>query len=196
MYNEGDITRPGDLFDPRSGRFSQLVRKMTYLISRPAIPDIMAEETVVLTPLLKVVSNPLFEQFVFCFAFVYFMHVCVCLPCSFVIKIDQHLFHKHGHPTILLEFISNLQWRMVPCQYSYTLCIQQKHLRSLRNLAFVWYLSIWITQTLLTLINLYSRDLMSNNGFYPYKFWDRKPNIILRYYTPKSLVNNWICYLL
>ncbi|XP_058738426.1 uncharacterized protein LOC131610484 [Vicia villosa] len=53
MYNEGDITRPGDLFDPRSGRFSQLVRKMTYLISRPAIPDIMAEETVVLTPLLK-----------------------------------------------------------------------------------------------------------------------------------------------
>lgn len=55
MYRRctGDITRPGDLVDPRSGRFSQLVRKVTNLITRPATPDIMAEESVILTPLLK-----------------------------------------------------------------------------------------------------------------------------------------------
>lgn len=53
MYNEGDITRRGDLVDPTSGRFSQLVRKMTNLIIRPATPDIMAEESVVLIPMLK-----------------------------------------------------------------------------------------------------------------------------------------------
>lgn len=55
MYNEGDITRPGDLVDPTTGRFSQLVRKVTSLISRPATPDIAAEESVILTAMLKVV---------------------------------------------------------------------------------------------------------------------------------------------
>ncbi|XP_012569474.1 uncharacterized protein [Cicer arietinum] len=53
MYNEGDITRPGDLVDPTTGRFSQLVRKVTSLISRPATPDIAAEESVILTAMLK-----------------------------------------------------------------------------------------------------------------------------------------------
>jgi len=84
MYNEGDITRPGDLVDPTSGRFSQLVRKMTNLLIRPATPDIMAEESVVLIPMLKVASNPFISRaslllfcFVFCFPFVYFMHACL-----------------------------------------------------------------------------------------------------------------------
>lgn len=84
MYNEGDITRTGDLVDPMSGRFSQLVRKMTNLIIRPATPDIMAEESVVLIPMLKVVSNPfisrafllLFFAFLY-FILFYFMHMCL-----------------------------------------------------------------------------------------------------------------------
>lgn len=92
MYNEGDITRRGDLVDPTSGRFSQLVRKMTNLIIRPATPDIMAEESVVLIPMLKVVSNPFISRpflllFLFCFLLSFCLfYACVFgLPCAFVI---------------------------------------------------------------------------------------------------------------
>ncbi|XP_061366279.1 uncharacterized protein LOC133309513 [Gastrolobium bilobum] len=53
MYNEGDITRTVDLVDPTAGRFSQLFRKVSNLITRPATPDIMAEECVIVTTLLK-----------------------------------------------------------------------------------------------------------------------------------------------
>lgn len=53
MYNEGDITRTVDLPDPTSGRFSQLVRRVSNLITRPATPDIMAEQCVIVTALLK-----------------------------------------------------------------------------------------------------------------------------------------------
>ncbi|KAK7337603.1 hypothetical protein VNO77_18186 [Canavalia gladiata] len=53
MYNEGDITRTADLVDPTSGRFSQLVRKVSNLITRSATPDIMAESSVIVTALLK-----------------------------------------------------------------------------------------------------------------------------------------------
>ncbi|XP_027351715.1 charged multivesicular body protein 7 isoform X1 [Abrus precatorius] len=53
MYNEGDITRTVDLMDPTSGRFSQLVRKVSNLITRSATPDIMAEECIIVTSLLK-----------------------------------------------------------------------------------------------------------------------------------------------
>lgn len=55
MYNEGDITRTVDLPDPTSGRFSQLVRRVSNLIARPATPDIMAEQCVIVTALLKVI---------------------------------------------------------------------------------------------------------------------------------------------
>jgi len=54
MYNEGDIIRTVDLGDPSSGRFSQLVRRVSNLITRPATPDIMAEQRVVVTAMLKV----------------------------------------------------------------------------------------------------------------------------------------------
>ncbi|ESW35248.1 hypothetical protein PHAVU_001G218900 [Phaseolus vulgaris] len=53
MYNEGDITRTVDLGDPSSGRLSQLVRRVSNLITRPAAPDIMAEQRVVVTAMLK-----------------------------------------------------------------------------------------------------------------------------------------------
>jgi len=56
MYNEGDITRMVDLGDPSSGRLSQLVRRVSNLITRPAAPDIMAEQRVVVTAMLKVIS--------------------------------------------------------------------------------------------------------------------------------------------
>jgi len=80
MYNEGDITRPGDLVDPTSGRFSQLVRKMTNLIIRPATPDIMAEESVVLIPMLKVVSNPFISRtFLLLFLFCFLLYFCLLL---------------------------------------------------------------------------------------------------------------------
>nr|AFK38291.1 unknown [Lotus japonicus] len=54
MYNEGDIMRTLDLVDPRSGRVSQLFRKVSSLITRSATPpDIVAEEFVVVTAVLK-----------------------------------------------------------------------------------------------------------------------------------------------
>ena len=53
MYNEGDITRTVDLEDPTSGRFSQLVRRVGNLITRPPTPDIMAEQCVIVTAMLK-----------------------------------------------------------------------------------------------------------------------------------------------
>ncbi|KAK7284504.1 hypothetical protein RJT34_19250 [Clitoria ternatea] len=53
MYNEGDITRTVDLADPTSGRFYQLVRKLSNLITRPATLDIMAQESVIVTAMLK-----------------------------------------------------------------------------------------------------------------------------------------------
>ncbi|KAG2406465.1 uncharacterized protein HKW66_Vig0057210 [Vigna angularis] len=53
MYNEGDITRTVDLADPSSGRFSQLVRRVSNLITRPATPDFMAEQRVIVTAVLK-----------------------------------------------------------------------------------------------------------------------------------------------
>jgi len=56
MYNEGDITRTADLADPSSGRFFQLVRRVSNLITRPATPDIMAEQRVIVTAVLKVIS--------------------------------------------------------------------------------------------------------------------------------------------
>ena len=56
MYNEGDITRTMDLADPTSGRISQLFRKVSSLITR-STPDIMSEEFVIVTALLKVISH-------------------------------------------------------------------------------------------------------------------------------------------
>lgn len=53
MYDEGDITRTLDLADPTRGRFSQLVRTLTNLITRPPTPDIMAEQCVIVTTMLK-----------------------------------------------------------------------------------------------------------------------------------------------
>ncbi|OIV95333.1 hypothetical protein TanjilG_07489 [Lupinus angustifolius] len=53
MYNEGDITRTVDLGDPTSERLSQLLRKVSNLITRPSAPDITSEECVIVTPLLK-----------------------------------------------------------------------------------------------------------------------------------------------
>lgn len=85
MYNEGDITRTGDLVDPTRGRFSQLVRKMTNLIIRPATPDIMAEESVVLIPMLKVVSNPFISRaflllfFAFLYFILFYLILCMCV---------------------------------------------------------------------------------------------------------------------
>ncbi|KAK7397036.1 hypothetical protein VNO78_18202 [Psophocarpus tetragonolobus] len=53
MYNEGEITRIVDLPDPTSGRLSQLVRRVSSLITRPPTPDIMAQHSVIVTALLK-----------------------------------------------------------------------------------------------------------------------------------------------
>ncbi|XP_006577730.1 charged multivesicular body protein 7-like [Glycine soja] len=53
MYNEGDITRTVDLADPTSGRFSQLVWRVSSLITRSPTPDIMAEQCVIVTAMLK-----------------------------------------------------------------------------------------------------------------------------------------------
>ncbi|KAL2345545.1 hypothetical protein Fmac_006830 [Flemingia macrophylla] len=53
MYNEGDITRTFDLADPTRGRFSQLIWSLSNLITRPPTPDIMAEQCVVVTAILK-----------------------------------------------------------------------------------------------------------------------------------------------
>ncbi|KAK7259094.1 hypothetical protein RIF29_24690 [Crotalaria pallida] len=53
MYNEGDITRTVDLGDPTNGRLTQLFKKVSSLITRPATPDIMTEESVIVTTLLK-----------------------------------------------------------------------------------------------------------------------------------------------
>lgn len=60
MYSEGDITRTVDLVDPTSGRLSQLLRKVSNLIIRPTTtpPDVMSEERVILTALLKVIGYP------------------------------------------------------------------------------------------------------------------------------------------
>ncbi|KAF7804981.1 charged multivesicular body protein 7 [Senna tora] len=54
MYNEGDITRTMDLVDPTSGRLSQLLRKVSNIIIRSTTPpEVMSEERVILTSLLK-----------------------------------------------------------------------------------------------------------------------------------------------
>lgn len=82
MYNEGDITRPGDFVDPTSGRLSQLFRKVTNLITRPATPDIMAEECVVVTALLKVIIS---------YSFIYFIKAFLVLV-SFVLVCVWHTF--------------------------------------------------------------------------------------------------------
>ncbi|CAJ1872309.1 unnamed protein product [Sphenostylis stenocarpa] len=53
LFELCDITRTVDLADPSSGRFSQLVRRVSTLITRPAAPDIMAEQCVIVTAMLK-----------------------------------------------------------------------------------------------------------------------------------------------
>ncbi|XP_038681317.1 charged multivesicular body protein 7 isoform X2 [Tripterygium wilfordii] len=53
MYNEGDIVRSGDLVNPRSGRLSNLFVRVRNLTFRSSTRDIMLEDHVVLTTLLK-----------------------------------------------------------------------------------------------------------------------------------------------
>lgn len=65
MYNEGDITRTVDLADPTSGRFSQLVWRVSSLITRSPTPDIMAEQCVIVTAMLKVINHTPFYFIIF-----------------------------------------------------------------------------------------------------------------------------------
>lgn len=74
MYNEGDIIRTVDLGDPSSGRFSQLVRRVSNLITRPATPDIMAEQRVVVTAMLKVFGYH--TPFYFMSFYSFLFHLC------------------------------------------------------------------------------------------------------------------------
>ena len=61
MYSEGDIMRNVELVDPTSGRLSQLIRKVRNLVVRStAAPDIILEDHVILTALLKVCMHVMY----------------------------------------------------------------------------------------------------------------------------------------
>lgn len=82
MYSEGDVVRSVDFVDPTSGRLSQLFRKVRNLVVKSTTTlDLMLEDSVILTALLKVCHSkllyPLFHHLVSISSF----HLC-CLGLS------------------------------------------------------------------------------------------------------------------